>query len=69
MAIRPWPSCIGAQVSNPPAAKVGQRVSRKDSDELGAIVEVDGEIKVKWDSGRTSYYRRSVQANVQLIEK
>jgi len=46
--------------------RAGQRVVREDSDEQGTIVEVDGEIKVKWDRGRTSYYRRGVPANVRL---
>lgn len=45
---------------------VGLRVSRKGSQELGTVVEHDGEIKVKWDDGKTSYYRHGQQANVQL---
>ena len=45
---------------------VGQRVCRKDfEDLLGTVVAQDGEIKVRWDDGRTSYYRRH-QANLQL---
>jgi hypothetical protein len=48
--------------------QIGQRVARRDSDELGTIVHADGEIKVKWDRGRTSYYRRGVPANVQLTD-
>jgi hypothetical protein len=47
---------------------IGQRVSRNDSQELGTIVEAVGEIKVKWDDGRTSYYRRHKPANVHLEE-
>jgi hypothetical protein len=47
----------------------GRRVARKDSDEEGTIVEADGEIKVKWDHGRTSYYRRGVPANVTLKDE
>lgn len=38
--------------------RAGQRVSRKDSEELGTVLEANGEIKVKWDGGRTSYFRR-----------
>ncbi|MBR1157171.1 hypothetical protein [Bradyrhizobium sp. JYMT SZCCT0428] len=49
--------------------QVGQRVAREDSGEIGTIVEVDGEIKVKWDSGRTSYYRRKKPAKIELVEK
>ena len=33
--------------------RAGQRVSRKDTEELGTIVEANGKIKVKWDGGRT----------------
>ena len=36
----------------------GQRVCRMTTDELGTVVEADGKIKVKWDGGRTSYFRR-----------
>jgi hypothetical protein len=45
--------------------QVGQRVSRKNSDELGTIVEANGEVKIKWDGGRTSYFRRGMPANVR----
>lgn len=48
--------------------RVGQRVIRKDSRELGTVVEVDGSIKVKWDGGRTSVFRHGKQANVQLYQ-
>jgi hypothetical protein len=48
--------------------RVGQRVSRKDSNELGTIVEVDREVKVRWDGGRTSYFRRDVSSNVRLAD-
>ena len=50
-------------------AAMSQRVTREDSQESGTIVEVDGEIKVKWDSGRTSYYRRKNPANIRVVEK
>jgi hypothetical protein len=47
--------------------RVGQRVARKNSDELGTVTEVDreGTIKVKWDRGRTSYYHPHTPANVK----
>jgi hypothetical protein len=48
--------------------QVGQRVSRKDSGELGTVTEHDGQIKVNWDGGRTSYFRHGQAANVQLEE-
>ena len=48
--------------------KRGQRVRRKNADESGTVIEADGEIKVKWDGGRTSYFRRDQQANVRLEE-
>jgi hypothetical protein len=45
--------------------RVGQRVSRKDSRQLGTVIEKDGTIKVKWDDGRTSYYRHKTPGNVK----
>jgi hypothetical protein len=49
--------------------KVGQGVSRKNSDELGVVVDVDhGVVKVKWHRGRTSYYHPDMPANVKLAE-
>ena len=39
---------------------VGTRVSRKtDAAYQGTVVHQDGEIKVKLDLGKTSYYRHS----------
>ena len=52
--------------SSPRTLRAEQRVCRKTTDELGTVVEADGEIKVKWDSGRTSYFRRGQVANVRL---
>jgi hypothetical protein len=49
--------------------KVGQGVSRKNSDELGVVVDVDhGVVKVKWHRGRTSYCHPDMPANVKLAE-
>jgi hypothetical protein len=49
--------------------KVGQRVARKNSDELGVVVEVaHGVVKVKWDRGKTSYYRPDEPGNVKFAE-
>jgi len=48
--------------------RVGQRVSRKDTGELGTVVAQNGVIKVHWDGGRTSYYRHCERANVQAQE-
>jgi uncharacterized cupin superfamily protein len=45
---------------------VGQRVSRKDGRELGTVIKINGKIKVKWDSGQTSYYRHGDRANIRL---
>ena len=47
---------------------LGLRVSRKDTNELGTVVEHDGEIKVKWDDGKTSDYRHGKEANSQLVQ-
>jgi hypothetical protein len=46
--------------------RVGQRVSRKTTKELGTVVGRNGSIKVKWDAGRTSYFRHGEEANVKL---
>jgi hypothetical protein len=46
----------------------GQRVLRKSTDELGTVVETNGSIKVKWDSGRTSYFRHGEPGNVEMPE-
>jgi len=45
---------------------VGQRVSRIDTEELGTVIEINGAIKVRWDGGRTSYFRHGEAANIQL---
>ena len=45
---------------------VGQRVSRKNTEELGTVVKVNGSIKVKWDGGSTSYFRHGNPGNIQL---
>jgi len=50
--------------------RVGQRVSRKDSRALGTVAEVsEHAIKIKWDSGATSYYRRDDLSDVVLKER
>jgi hypothetical protein len=49
--------------------KVDQRVARRDSDELGVVVDVDRSVvKVKWNCGRTSYFRPEMPANVRLAD-
>ena len=48
--------------------RTGQRVCRITTEERGTIVEADGKIKVQWDGGRTSYFRRGKPANVKLIQ-
>ncbi len=49
--------------------RVGQRVCRKeDREEYGTVVATDAEkIKVKWDNGRTSYFKRGAAGNVRSI--
>lgn len=37
-----------------------------DAGELGAITEA--EVKVEWDHGRTSFFRRNKSANVRLMK-
>ncbi len=46
---------------------VGQRVCRKATDEFGTVTESNGKVGVKWDNGRTSYFRRDKAANVRLM--
>jgi hypothetical protein len=49
---------------------VGQRVARKNSDELGYVVDVGRDtIKVNWDRGSTSYYRPEAHAKIKLVEQ
>jgi preprotein translocase subunit YajC len=49
--------------------RVAQRVSRRNSGVLGTITEVgEHAIKIKWDDGATSYYRRDNLSNVLLKE-
>jgi hypothetical protein len=49
--------------------KVGQRVARKNGNELGVVVDVDlAVMKVKWDRGKTSYYSPDMPGNVKLAE-
>jgi len=45
--------------------RIGQRVTRKTTGERGTVTETDGAIKVKWDSGQTSYYRYNTTSNVE----
>ena len=48
--------------------RVGRRVQREDSDDLGVIVDekLDGRVKVRWDNGCTSYFKRTEPSNVKL---
>jgi hypothetical protein len=46
---------------------VGNRVSRKDCAALGTIVDAGDQLKILWDGGRTSHFRRDRPANVKLI--
>jgi hypothetical protein len=48
--------------------KRGERVRRKTNDDQGTVTEADGAVKVKWDSGQTSYFRRNKPANVKSKE-
>jgi hypothetical protein len=54
-----------ARLAETSTLKLGQRVTRKDTTEGGTVVEADSRrIKVKWDGGATSYYRRGRDGNV-----
>jgi len=58
----------GRLARNSPRWRVGSRVARKDGPILGTIVDAGGRIKVKWDGGETSYFRRDRHANVMLTD-
>jgi hypothetical protein len=54
-----------ARLSATNTLEIGERVVSKDTAEGGTVVEAnDREIKVKWDRGGTSYYRRGRAGNV-----
>ncbi|VIO71468.1 hypothetical protein CI1B_36520 [Bradyrhizobium ivorense] len=61
---------IDAAIKDTPADRsawhIGQRVSCKNHDELGIVVEVNGQVKVRWDGGRTSYFSHDDKANVEI---
>jgi hypothetical protein len=57
---------IHAGIANRSTWQVGQRVSRKNTAEFGTVVKINGSIKVKWDGGRTSYFRHGDPGNIQL---
>jgi len=42
------------------------RSIRKDSEKLGIVTEINGTIKIEWDGGRTSYFRRGERGNIKL---
>jgi len=46
----------------------GQRVCRNGTGELGTIVEANGQIKVKWDDGHTSYFYRNKLAKLHSAD-
>ena len=46
----------------------GNRVSRRNGDEFGTIIDAGEKIKVLWDGGRTSYFRRDRLANVKIAD-
>ena len=49
--------------------RVGQRISRIATGDRGTVDEVsEHTIKIRWDSGATSYYRRDDLSKVLLKE-
>ncbi len=46
--------------------RVGARVARRRKDNLGTVVEMTGYLKVKWDDGKTSYYRPGSGYNIRF---
>ena len=46
---------------------IGRRVSRRDGSDAGTIVDSGNQdLKVKWDSGRTSYFQRQKLSDIVL---
>ena len=52
--------------SDASAWTVGRRVARPEGDDTGVILEAGDQIKVGWDSGRTSYFTPGRVSNVLL---
>lgn len=49
--------------------QAGQRVTRKKTCEGGTVIEADAvQIQIKWDRGRTSYYRRGKDSDALAAE-
>jgi hypothetical protein len=48
--------------------RVGQRITRIKPEAIGTVVEVDGLLKVKWDTGATSYYSLNQSGNICPVE-
>lgn len=44
---------------------VQQRVQRTKPEAVGTVVEIDGRMKVQWDSGAVSYYTLSESRNLK----
>lgn len=47
--------------------EVGQRVERTKPKAIGTVVEVNGRMKVKWDTGGVSYYSLHQSRYVSLV--
>jgi hypothetical protein len=48
---------------------VGQRVARTGTHELGTVVAINRTIKVKWDNGRTSYYKADPDYRIRQLDR
>jgi hypothetical protein len=48
--------------------RVGLRVTRVNPEAIGTVVEVNGQLKVKWDTGATSYYSLDQSPNICPVE-
>ena len=59
------PSYLKTETSASFTLQAGERVMRKTDVEGGTVVEANGLVKVKWDKGSTSCYRRGDRGNVQ----
>ena len=55
-----------ALTSNHKTWPADPRVCRRDTREFGTVIEIGVQIKVRWDGGKTSYFRCGQESNVQL---
>ena len=52
----------------PSAFDVEEKAERlEQGSPRGQVVEANGKVKIKWDGGRTNYFRRIAVGNVRML--